>query len=421
MGNEQAKVGLCGEYKDGKLVRAVYYCAECHQPIYNHEKAGMVARGHWEPTAISQNPYYRSRRLSAFVSPFVSWTEVLRKYNQSLGDPEQERSFANLFLGIAYRESGERPKMQSVISLRSDYQEGVVQPGMSYICGGIDVQRGSEIDPTTGNPRDPDNPPRLEAEFCAFGRGYRSASVIYLRFEGPIDNAWEGAWKKLAEWAVHGGRDGGPGTTFYRADGRPFYVDQILIDSGDGMFTSVVYEFCRLSAGGTNPSKGFQFVKDDRKRAERGDPAGPQFFRKWKPVRLDSGQILYTISTNFYKTALYNNLRVQSTLENPNPPGLCRFPFSYSDEYFAMLTGEEKRSDGSFHPIRRRVESLDCRCLCMASSDIFLDRVVMDYRMQAQRAGASPETIQSIDGAFVIGRLEEQAGIVAVGQRGAVK
>jgi phage terminase large subunit GpA-like protein len=195
-------------------------------------------------------------------------------------------------------------------------------------------------------------------------------------------------------------------------------VDQILIDSGDGPFTNVVYDFCRLSGRNTNPSKGFRFVKDDRKRAARGDEAGPQFFRKWKPVRLDSGQVLYTVSTNFYKTALYNNLRVQSTLENPNPPGLARFPFSYSDEFFLMLTGEEKRSDGAFHPIRRRVEALDCRTLAMAASDIFLDRMVMDYRMQAQRAGASPETIQSIDSAFVIGRLEEQAGIAPVNQQG---
>jgi len=64
------------------------------------------------------------------------------------------------------------------------------------------------------------------------------------------------------------------------------------------------------------------------------------------------------------------------------------------------------------------VEALDCRTLAMAASDIFLDRMVMDYRMQAQRAGASPETIQSIDSAFVIGRLEEQAGIAPVNQQG---
>lgn len=416
MGNAQARVGLVGEYKEGKLLRAVYLCARCHQIILNYEKAAMNAKGRWEPTATSQSPYFVSRRISALPSLFITWNEIMQKYNESHGDPEQERAFANLILGQAFQETGARPEMRHVVELRSNYKEGVVQPEALFLVAGGDVQRGSAIDPATGKPKDPDNPPGIYLEVLGIARGHRTASVAYLFFGGFIEDAYAGAWRKLEEFIVHGGRDGAPGLVFFRADGRPFQVRQVLIDSGEGLATPVVYDFCfNHKLSGINPVKGYGFLKSDKRRAQHGDVAGPQFFRKWSATNIDAQHTLYTISTNHYKSQLYGNLKIKPTLDDPNPYGLAKFPYTYSDRYFEQLCSEVRMHDGSYHPVGgARQEAIDARVYALAAGDIFLANMVTFYRLAAQRGGNSPQYVQGIDTNVILDKLEAEAGIAPV-------
>ncbi|GHT58614.1 hypothetical protein FACS1894109_13120 [Spirochaetia bacterium] len=87
-------------------------------------------------------------------------------------------------------------------------------------------------------------------------------------------------------------------------------------------------------------------------------------------------------------------------MEDPQKNGFHDFNEDLTDEYFKQLTGEEQLSDGSFKPIRKRVEALDCFCLADAAADIFLDqqlKILIDRRRKAGASEFELEKISSLD------------------------
>jgi phage terminase large subunit GpA-like protein len=116
---------------------------------------------------------------------------------------------------------------------------------------------------------------------------------------------------------------------------------------------------------------------------------------------------LYEVSTNYYKTAVYRNLKVTRKEIGPQRPGFCDFPLDYGEKYFKMLSAEEKRRDGSFYcPSGRRNEALDCRVLALCAADVYLDAKVADVKAKAKEQGASMQDIQLITTRMVIDRME---------------
>jgi phage terminase large subunit GpA-like protein len=118
---------------------------------------------------------------------------------------------------------------------------------------------------------------------------------------------------------------------------------------------------------------------------------------------------LYEVSTNFYKTNLYRNLKIPRQDLEPQKPGFCDFPLEYGERYFKMLTAEEKRSDGSFHcPQGRRNEALDVRVLNLCAADIFLANEVNFLRSQMQAQGVKKEILAGITQREIIQILESE-------------
>ena len=89
----------------------------------------------------------------------------------------------------------------------------------------------------------------------------------------------------------------------------------------------------------------------------------------------------------------------------PQAPGFCDFPLDYGDEYFAQLTAEELRSDGSFHKVRSRNEALDCRVMALCASDVYLDNLVRDHQNIARSHGANLAVLQTINSRWVLARI----------------
>ncbi len=393
-GSDQSQQGLKGDFKAGILQHSYYICDFCHDAIFNHHKSEMLTAGRWEPSSTSHDPCARSYQLGSLYSPIgmLSWTELYRKYIEASETPDGMRSFANLYLGLPFKESGSRPKLENVIELRGGYRQGTVPKDVLYLTAGIDVQRGSLTDIA--------NPPRLEMEVVGHGAGYKRWSITYRRFEGAVDDPYAGAWESLNEFAVDGGM------TFKREDGREFMVALLLVDSGDGNLTDVVYRFTQRWQN-TFPSKGFGALR--RHKAEKGDEAGPANFRRYRAVRINEATTLIEMSTNYYKTLLYNNLRVPRLPAEPQRAGFCDFPVDYPETYFQMLTAEEKRSDGSFHcPSGRRNEAMDCRVMALCAADFWLDSMLLDVRAAAKERGAKPAAITLINHRTVIEMLARQ-------------
>lgn len=387
------------EMEGGQLHAVWYECPHCSEKIHNHQKTAMMdpANGaHWEPTAIASNRNHRSYHISSMYSPvgMLSWLELYQVYLDKKDDPEKMRSFVNLYLGKPFKETGSRPKLEKVVALRGDYSEREVPDGVLFLTASVDVQRGSE--------RDVNNPPRLELEIVGHGARFRTWSIQYKIFHGETTrSAYEGAWEDLHQWAVNGG------LSVTRSDGFRFPVNLIFLDSGDGEFLDIVNQFSGRWQN-TYPSKGFgQLLK---RKAEKGDEAGPHNFKRYRAAKSDrlGDATFYEISTNYYKTHIYNNLQIGRREIEPQRPGFCDFPRDRGEKYFKGLTAEEKRTDGSFHAGGRRNEPLDLRVMNCCAGDVYLDAKVSAMRVAAKAKGATDLELQRINHMFVLDILARQ-------------
>ena len=353
--------GLKWETKAGIIDESMIYylCDFCHNEWFETKKHYVLNNGVWIAQAIPVNKYIASFHINAIYSPFKTWYEIAGQHEKAQGDPLKMQTFTNLVMGMPYRETGSRPKIENVIELRGGYKTGEVPDGVLYLVMGVDKQTGSQ--------KDKKNPPRLEMEVLGIGAGYRTWSIDYKRFEGAVGDAFSGAWEDLNQWALDGG------LTYKRSDGREFPVMMTFIDSGDGTDNQTVYRFCSRWDS-TYPSKGFSALK--KRKNEKGDEVDRFNFKRHRAIKVDEDTTLYEISTNYYKTQVYANLKIPRRDGDYQSPGFCNFPRDYGEKYFKMLTAEEKKTDGSFHAGGRRNEALDCRVYALCAADVYLNNKV---------------------------------------------
>jgi phage terminase large subunit GpA-like protein len=395
-GEEKGNHGLRSETKAGQIEFVYYLCDRCHDAIFEYQKADMIRSGKWEPQAKAER-LRRSFHLSALLSPIgaYGWMDYWTDYKKAQRMPDGMRSFINLRDGLPYQEAGTRPKAEKIIENRGKYRRGEVPEGVLYIIIGLDVQRGSASDP--------ENPPRLELEILGIGYAYRTWSIDYKRFEGNITDPYSGAWEDLHQWAIK------TELTFIRKiDGFRFPVQLSFFDSGDGETTDVVYRFTQRWES-TFPIKGMRTIHQRKK--EKPDELTEGTFKRYRAAKISEDITLYEISTNYYKTQIYNNVKINREPQEPQKPGFCDFPIDYGQNYFDMLTAEEKLTDGSYESHGRRNESLDCRIYALCAADVWLDSEVLNYRSWAKNNGWKQDQIQRISHRTVIDNLIKQTGV----------
>ena len=410
---------FCGKYqilefkrlhpdtKAGILQNVYYQCEFCTDVFFNHHKSEFLKKGRWEPTTTSTAKFRVSRQIGSIYSPvgMLSWIQLYQKYLDTQDDPDAMRSFVNLYEGLPYQEVGSRPP-ENIIELRGAYNSRSIPDGVLYLVIGMDVQRGSKNDDT--------KPARLEMEVLGIGPGYRTWSIEYKVFLGKTDDAFDGAWENLNEWAMEGGLN------YERNDGMKFTPSLIFIDSGDGKYVDVVYRFCSRWTN-TFPIKGFgELTKRKKEKKEIGDEAGPNNFKRYRAARTErSGDVtFYEISTNHYKSIIYNALKITRQPIEPQRPGFCNFPFDYTKKYFEGLRAAEKRTDGSFHSGARADEPLDCRVYALCAADVFLDKKVYELREAAKASGMKSEMqLSQFNHRLVIDQLVKNTAIQKPGTR----
>jgi phage terminase large subunit GpA-like protein len=361
-------------------------------PRYLKHPEKEIDKYRWEPTKKPDDSAWRSYRLNAMYSPIgmLTFTDVAKaRAKAEAGDHVDMRSYVNIYMGMPYKDTGQRPKIEKVIELRGDYKSGTVPKDVLFLTMAVDVQRGSE--------KDEKNPPRLELEVLGVGRNYRTWSILYKQFLGPTDDPFSGAWEELGRWAAE------TDLAFTRMDGVSLKVQIIGIDSGDQPET--VYRFCETFGNHVFPIKGFGNPAMKTRKDEKGDL--PYGFRRYRPAKLDnSDKRVLEINTWYYKTLIYGNLKIERKTTGSQDKGFCSFPRDYPDEYFAMLTGEEKRMDGSFHPIRERVEALDCRVYNLALADFYLETQLQYWKAYYQQIGMSAVDLLKKDTLWLLSWIE---------------
>lgn len=396
----EKKYGLYYETKAGRIdIESIcYICPACGKSWKEYRKQSTLNTGKWKPQVKAKTPYIASYNINGIYSPFLTWFEIVETHNNIGGNFKRQQSFDNLKMGRPSKETGVRPKAERIYEMKGIYHAGEVPPGVLFLTIGADVQQGSK--------QDKDNPPRIELEILGTGPGYRSWSIDYMRIEGPVHNPFSGAWEKLHQWALE------TGLTFKSKDGKKFKPVLVFIDSGDGNLTSTVYRFTQRW-NNTFPIKGTGTLK----APEKGDQFTKENFSRYRYSVIADGLILYTIATNFYKTMIYNNLKIKRIPGEIQSPGFCDFPFEYGqvgtdyEKYFSMLTAEEKLKDGSFHAGGRRNEALDCRVYALCAADVYLYGLVRNIREAMKKAGMKRDEVEKINRRWVIEKLKREAGL----------
>ena len=355
-------------------------CHKCSEAIIEADKYKMIAKGKWVPTAKPDDMFKKSYQLGRLYSLMEDWDRIVGLEMKSAGDPLKMQTHHNHNCGIPYRETSVAIDKTAIYELRGTYKSGTIPSDkVLFLTGSIDVQVGSKTNP--------DKPPRLEMEICGHGYGYRTWSILYKVFEGPIDDAYDGAWEDVYQFFDKNGAE------FSRSDGTVFMPAVVFVDSNHGDTETIVFDFCNRVRG-FYPIKGARDLKatePGRKVTQTLDEANPRdrdSFRLNK--KLETPYVM--IATNWYKRRLYRSLSTSVKHKNNNFQGnlFCDFPTDYPDVYFDMLVAEEERADHTFwKPEARPNESLDLRVYNMCAGEFWLWLEVQRFRVEARRAGQS--------------------------------
>lgn len=323
---------------------SVYYeCCECKKSIKNFQKDRMISQGKWIPTQQAKKPNFKSYHLNSLYSPvgMLSWESLVAEFVEIKNDPLELQAFLNLRLGLTWEERGEAPKYERIMLRRKDYDLEVVPNDVLFLTLGVDVQEH-----------------RIECELVGWCKDKVSYSLGYKVFTGDTAILNSLAWSQLYEYILQ---------PFYSYDKtREFSIVMAMIDSGYN--TNVVNTFCDKFMSGVYPIQGVNYLSYG------------EVFRVHK-TKSHNNLNRFDLSTDTLKDEIYGYLKRDLNADGSTPIGFCNFPEEYTEQYFKMLTAEEKREQKNkitgklkysyFLPNKARNEALDCRVYNLAAVYIY--------------------------------------------------
>lgn len=288
--------------REGDYSSVVYRCKHCGDEFEDYYKKSIELKAEWVPTTPSKKPFFRSYHISALYSLEKEWWQIVEEYIDAGTDPKKLKTFYNLNLGLPFEDRTGGVEYQTVHRLKDDtLANNVVPKEALFMTACADVQRD-----------------RIEVEIKAWGDRYRCWGIDHRVFMGNTSDVYDSCWAELAQIKDE-----------VFTDGRQ--VEIMLVDSGDGELTDVVYNFCILFGDGLIlPLKGFAST--------------PRTKEKYKIVEINEheGLSLVEIYVDKYKNILARYLSQDEPRNEIYPDGWFTFASDYCDEYFRQLTTERK-------------------------------------------------------------------------------
>jgi phage terminase large subunit GpA-like protein len=327
-----------------------YVCSANGCEIREGDRPEMMRLGRW----IAQNPESPTRGywINRLYAPWTTWDELAQEFiDAKHKGVEALKVFVNTSLAEPWELEGESVRDDELLKRKEVYDPpGCVPEPALLITAGVDVQRD-----------------RLEAEKVAWAPNGESWSIEKRIFLGEVDPKKRAElvrrnmpapdpWHELDLWLSERRR---------HASGPEMTVACTFIDSGDGVTTAQVYDFCaRRWQRRIYACKGIN---------GQGKPIIPA-----RPATLRNGARLWLVGVDTIKEQFYNNLRLEEF-----GPGYCHFPdqLEYDAEHFKQLTAEKvvdqrPRGASEYAPGRRvwvktraRNEALDMRVYAIAARE----------------------------------------------------
>lgn len=331
---------------DDKLIEeSVHYeCQCCKGKIEYKSKYLLNLTGKWIPTAIPEQPSYRSYRFNALCNPpgFESWIDLVRQWmkacpTNSTVDIDALKVFTNTQLGELWEDRGTTPKATSLMSNIGSYELGKVPDitceadgngkialiSLSCDLGGImDVVNGIED-------------VRLDWEILA----HTSNGQTYSINHGSIGTFKRSRYRDKKDvrnesnremWTFNHGLPNSVWNEFkdiiytpLQGEGELYYdIDITLVDTGH--FTKLAYNFITS-------------IKDRKVFGIKGDTIEkPRATDKNSPILKHSQEnkgLLYILDVNLLKERVAANMSLVCGTDGTQPSGFMNFPQPSDGKY----------------------------------------------------------------------------------------
>lgn len=319
--------------RERQAATARYHCVKCDHAWTEQERWTAVNHhAEWRPDKVASDPKIAGFWVNHLYVP-PTWKTCASITNQFLAakvDRQSLKTFINTVLAEEWVEEGVAPDKELLYARREAYPFGdaavVPQRGLFLTAAG-DVQ---------------ENPPRLEVEVKAWGRGRENWSMGYWIIQAFAPNGQElpvsshELWDALDELL---NRD------WMHASGHTLPILAICIDTGK--LPKPVYEFARRP-GHHQLHYGPQGIKIVAHRTVVPVKGTADMLRiiagvsKEDAARKRQGVRIVSIGTNCAKAEIFDLLRhVKPNYDGSAAPGCYHFPL-YDMVYFEGLTSEVK-------------------------------------------------------------------------------
>lgn len=337
-------------------------CPKCEEVVRGSGKPphDLIKSGRW----IAEKPEIKRIKgyhISSLYSPWVSLSSLVAEFLEATKTRDKKglMEFINLKLGETWEESDDDLTYEH-LHKRREYEayEGADLPeGVLLLTAGVDVQHD-----------------RLECNVVGWGLGRESWGVEYKVFMGNPSTS--DVWQQLDAYLLR---------KFHFENGSAMGIAGACIDSGDGHYTTEVYEF-------TKPRENRRIFAIKG----RGGVGVPFISKPTRTNRI--GAALFSIGVDAGKSTIMARLKIED-----EGPGYCHWPRQiergYDEEFFKGLVSEKlvyKYVNGQtkqeWKKIYERNEPLDTTNYAAAALEILNPN--FEWLAEQAKSGNSYEALQ---------------------------
>jgi phage terminase large subunit GpA-like protein len=324
--NDENHIPITEDIEKGIQTTVVYKCCNpaCGGLMKNYDKATIIPRGEWQPTATPKEPNTKSFHITPIYNPpgMFSWDDMVKLWAQCwdiehnrLRDKEKYRVFRNTKQAKTFEDFGTQIKFERVVQFRrSGFVRGHVPNDLAvedsgspvlFLVASVDVQKKN-----------------LFVDVKGYSYGGVTWTVDFFPIEGKTEQ-FNGPWDELDKYISD--------TRFIGTDGKIYRIQITMVDSGH--YTQYVYEFVKRHSFGVYACKGQDYIKTGETYTLFSQ-AALQHIGMAQAFHINTGKLKDKISVllnqSFWISGQYQ------------PWWYPNFPEDFRDDYFQMFEAETK-------------------------------------------------------------------------------
>ena len=342
-----------------------YLCEHCDSRWTDADRWSACEQGEWR----ADKPFagIAGFWISEIYSPWKRLSDLVFDFLTKKDDPILLQTFVNTSLAETWKEKGESPDHEKLMSRRENYRLGQVPAGALILFAGVDVQKTW-----------------LQGHVWGFGRNRQRWIIDRFVIEG--DPYHDSTWDKLTERL---------NTSYRHPGGADLSIVRMAIDSGYA--TQEVYRWAKQQGSGR-----VMVIKGvDSGAAMVASPQQVEISQGGRKIK--HGAKVHLVNVSMCKSELYGLLGKERPADGePFPSGWIHFAKDLDEEFFRQLSAEQLvyrvvkgYRKHEWVKTRERNEDLDCCNYARAAEwaygvDRFTDQRWRQLEEQAGLQGGMP-------------------------------